>query len=681
MITSVLWIALSLWLAGAAAAEPTMPLSDQPAQECADALRRAETALQAVSRMPEPARTFANTPEALENALQDVEDIAAPIILRRFVSTSSAEREAGAECESRVDKFLTAAFARPDLFRAVSEYAARREALAGESRLLLDREIADFNRAGAGLDRPTRAEIAMLEERIERQERTFRENLEWPVPALLLSADELAGTPPGFAAGLPAQGELRRLAALPALYRVFMASALRDGPRVRLEFAYHSRAPANGQLLKEILLLRLKRARLAGLSSYARQALAEDMISDPERKRAILDKLRRRLLPRARTELSDLTAFKAAREGQRPGKTVFAWDRAFLTERRREPFDETATAELFPSSDSVRNAFTVLEGLLGLRLRPAASRQSPWDPAAQLYEARDADTGELLGRLYLDLYARAAKPERPAVYILSRGRRLSDGRYRPPECVILAGWKPPPATLRHGRQSDLEDFFHAMGHALAVMLSRARYGRFSGAGLANDFTETPALMLSRLPWQPEIAVRIASRADVQPAIFARALRARAAGGALAALEDVAYALYDLRAHSVSAPKDPGSLYREFHGGIALLPTTPGTHPDTGDLRSVDEPALGGDPIVAGLAAEALWRRLKEEGLANPATGRRLRQALFEPGAGKEAVSLRNFLGHPPLWNEIPDPACFAARAFAAEPYISSGPPGRRRLLR
>ncbi|MDD5658220.1 MAG: M3 family metallopeptidase, partial [Elusimicrobia bacterium] len=379
---------------------------------------------------------------------------------------------------------------------------------------------------------------------------------------------------------------------------------------------------------------------------------------------------------------------QAGRTGRNAPDLAPAWMRDYLVEKRREPLDEDAISEYFPAPETVRGALAALERLFGLRLRPAGSSSEAWHPEAGLYEARDSDSDELLGTFYLDLYARPGKPERPEVFVLSRGRRLADGRYRPPACAVLAGWRPAapgrPVRLRHGRQSDLEDFFHAMGHVLSVLLSRSKYGRCSGAAFSPDFAEAPALLLARLAWQPDIAIWISGRggdpAQRLPAAWlGRAAQARAAGSSLGALEETAFALYDLLSHSGASPGDPGELYRGLFRRVAMLPVTSGTHPENADDRLVEEPGRAAARIIAGLAAEELWRRVKEDGLSNPIAGRRLRTLLLEPGAGRETASLRAYLDRRPSWRLVPEPSSWPSRPWDTEPREKTAAAGRRLL--
>ena len=368
--------AAALWLLGGAAraAAPAPPAWSLPpialSDLCEDSLRRADTALQSMAAVPAGSRSFANTPEALETALQDLEDSAAPAVLLGRVAVSSAAREAGGRCEARLDVFNDGVLARGDLYRALDEYAARREVLSGERRLLLERELADFRGRGAGLDRESRLELAFLRERLSARERSFLDNLDWPRPSLLFSPDELAGLPGPLLAALPRQGRMLRFEPDPESYGVFMASVRDPAARQRLEFLFHNRAAvANEPVLKEILSLRGRIAELVKAGSWAGLAFRDRLAAAPARARDILESFAKLLRPTARKSLAACLELKRQDLGARADRELGAWERDFYAARLRGAGGKGAAAgRRLPDEAALQGAFEVASRLFGLSL-------------------------------------------------------------------------------------------------------------------------------------------------------------------------------------------------------------------------------------------------------------------------------------------------------------------------
>ncbi|MFA6002572.1 MAG: M3 family metallopeptidase [Elusimicrobiota bacterium] len=642
--------------------------------------------------MPPAARDFADTPEAIEAALTDLEEAAAPLLLIAHISTLPASIAASEACAGRMNAFLQDAYADRELYRALQQYAARREPLDGEPRLLLSSQLAEFQSRGAGLDSDRNRELRFLEERIAALENAFSDALGASAARLMLSAEELSGFPAALLPTLPRNGANYQIPAASEYYLPFLTTVQDRTARQRMEFIYHNRAAlANGRLLQEILELRRRYARMLGRDSYAQYLQASRMTALPTEAEEKIKDMARGLKSPAQSLLNGLRKTRDQDLGEKGGRYLAAWDRPYyLDQQRRQlyPDQDAAISAFFPLDQVKANAFSILQRFLGLRLNRLPSTAS-WRRDVELYEVRDAGSGsgpgDILGYFYLDLAAGPGR--RPGVFVLSHGHNLPDGGYRVPVCVLWAG---PPAAdgrrlMRHGRTSDVENLLHGLGHALTVILSHPRYARFSGANLSSDFSEVLPLVLSRLSWLPDVAAALsghyldASR-RLPPELLSAAQAARSYGSPLRTLEAAAFALFDLEANSDSIPSDPGKLWRKLFQRTALLPTTAGTHPQTGALRLVQSPAGLSDALLSRIYAEAVWQRLQEEGLLNPVTGRHLRETLLRPGAGEEAQRLRNFLGRIPGYGLLPDPAAWPLPDWDAPAPAARDSLPRRRLL-
>jgi oligopeptidase A len=670
-LAGVLWLGAAAAHGAPAPAPPDWGLTPLAMSDlCEQALRRAGTALETVATLPAQSRSFANTPEAIETALQDLEDASAPAVLMGSVSVSSAARSAGAQCQAGLDSFAEAVLARPDLYRALGEYAAQKEALSGERKLLLERELADWRSRGAGLDRESRLELRFVRERLAARQQVFSDDLEWPRAKLFFTPEELAGLPPSAWQAWPRQGRLVEVDAEPEAYRVFMASVRDVSARQRLEFLYRNRAAAtNGPVLQEILALRGRAARLLGAGNYARLALAGGLVPAPGSCRGALEGLAKRLKPQAKAELSALTALLRQDSGPRSKAKLQRWDREFYISRQLGA--ARAEAPALPGEEVRDGVLLVVQKLFGLRISRAGA-PAAWHPDAALYELRDAQSGELLGSFSLDLYARPGKAPRAGVFVLSAGRRGADGAFQPGVCALWDNWP------RRVGLAEMEGLLHGLGHVLAALLPRPRYARFGGPGLPPEAAELPGLLLGRLAWQPEVAAAVSGRRWTPP-MLEEARRRRAAGWPLAALDDTAFALADLDMHEASG--GAGAALRRRLESPGLDPESRGTHPEDSARALVQNGAGAAARVLAALLAEEFWRRWGEEGLFNPEAARHLRETFLAAGAAQTAQAVRNYLGREPTWDAVPPALAWPAGAAQDAEAATSGPPWRRRLLR
>jgi len=96
----------------------------------------------------------------------------------------------------------------------------------------------------------------------------------------------------------------------------------------------------------------------------------------------------------------------------------------------------------------------------------------------------------------MDIFPRDGKYKHAAAFTLTPGRLLADGSYQKPASAIVANFSKPtaaaPSLLTH---KEVETFFHEFGHIMHQTLTVAKYERFSGSNVYQDFVEAPSQML------------------------------------------------------------------------------------------------------------------------------------------------------------------------------------------
>ncbi len=624
-------------------------------ESCKNAKKRAESALEAIVRLPASARTFDNTPWALDRAGADLSDQTASDTFLKYVSPAAPVRDAANECETLLGQFSVDVYSREDLYRALKDYAAKGEALTGESKRLVEKELLDFKRSGLELPKEQRQKVLDLRKKLVEREATFGKNINEFKDYALYEKSDLDGLPEDFVSRLEKVDGKYKVGLDYPDYFPFMENAQKGEARRVLEGKFNNRATReNLPVLKEVLALRLEAARLLGYPTHAHYILEDRMAKDPKTVAAFIARLRKKLKVLGSAELETLKALKFVFEGKGADETFNAWDWRFYDNQLKKAkysIDSQKIKEYFPADHVTEQMLAVYQKLLGLKYRKIEG--STWHPDVKLYEISDAAGGEPIAYFYMDLFPRDGKYKHAAAFSLISGRVVPDGRYQKPVSAMVANFNKPtkdrPSLLTH---DEVETFFHEFGHIMHQTLTKARYGRFSGSATARDFVEAPSQMLENWVWDAEVLKQLSGHWEdrgrkLPKELLDKMLAAKNVNSGLVNLRQLLFGSVDQEYHGVP-PSDTTKAYARLAKDIAMIPTSEGTHPEAsfGHLMGYDSGYYG--YMWSKVYAEDMFSRFKAEGVLNPTLGRRYRVEILEKGSSRDEMeSLKAFLGREP----------------------------------
>jgi thimet oligopeptidase len=627
-------------------------------QDCANAEKRAESALAQIASLPPTARTFDNTPWALDRTLYDLSDQTASDTFLEQVAVSSATRDAANKCDVLLSQFNVEVYSREDLYRAMKDYAARKEPLKGEDARLLDKTLLDFRRSGLELPAATRAKVTAIHKRLAELEADFGKNINESKDYALLTKAQLDGVPESVLAKLDRDGDKYRVGVDYPTYFPVMQSARDPEARRALETKFDDRAARlNLPIFSEALQLRLQAARLLGYATHADYATEENMAKNPKTINAFLGRLRTKLKPLGQEELEVLLGLKRAMEGRASDNVIHAWDWRYydnLLNKTKYEVDQEKVREYFPADLVVEQMLAVYQKLLGVRFREIPGAVS-WHPDVKLYEITDAAGGDPIGYFYMDLYPREGKYSHAAAFQLITARRLTDGTYQKPVASIVANLDKPsadrPSLLDH---EEVETIFHEFGHIMHQTLTKANYGRFSGANVARDFVEAPSQMLENFVWDPAVLSSLSGyykdhSKKLPKELLDKMLAARNADVGLINLRQLLFGTVDMAYHGKNPPSDTTKLYGKIMKDVSLIPMTEGTHPEAsfGHLMGGYDAGYYGY-LWSKVYAQDMFSVFKADGVVSPMAGRRYRTEILEKGSTRDEMdSLKAFLGREP----------------------------------
>ena len=605
---------------------------------------------------------FGDVVLALDDLSFELSLAANRVHLIKETSPQPTLREAATEAIKRFDEWAIGIDYREDVYRAVRRYAETQPELDGEDRKLFEETVRDYRRIGFDLPAETRAEVESLRKELSRLETDFQTHINEAAAELTYTREELAGAPedflnaPGVKTGENAYTLRPNLTwhAVIVMDQVASAEVRRAFNHTRLKLAKES----NSALLDDILRLRGQIASQLGYATWADYRTETRMAQSGEKATAFIEQLANGLEAKFRDEVETLRKLKAEDTGVPDAQLELEDFRYYQNQlkKRRFDIDTEALRRFFPSGATLTGMFQVFERLFGLRIQEVENPE-PWAPGVELYAVIDAESGEPLGGLYLDLYPREGKFNHFAQFGLIPGKQRRDGRYQRPIVALICNFPPPgddrPSLLSHDETLTL---FHEFGHALHSILTRARHNRYSGTGVDRDFVEVPSQLLEYWAWDPEITQEFARDyqnpdRSIDAAVLKRLKEAEKATSGAHYRRQSAFALIDLRLHSAGTDSQSVSAVERCNQILAevFLPYPPDSAFAAyfGHLCGYDASYYGyawSDAIAADLHENL---RQAPNGLNDSHRGRELRRHIYEPGGSRDATELiEAFLGRP-----------------------------------
>jgi len=559
-------------------------------------------------------------------------------------SPDAAIRTAGRECLARATQAEDAVqLSRPIYERLKAIPLAGADA---ETRHVLTRRLADFDRAGVSRDDATRTRIAAINDAITALEIRFAENIANGRLTLTVDPAELDGLPSDYiAAHKPgADGKVVISTDQPDLLPV-LTYARSDALRRRLYEANNNRAPENEVVLRDIIAQRDALARLLGRPNYATLQLEEAMIDTPAKVQTFLDELMRAGNAQARRD--DTRMLERLRREQPGATAVPMWNDAYLTQLiKREQYDlDPQEVRRYFDYDNVRDGILQLtRDLMGVEIRPWQT--AVWDPSVETYEM--LDSGQVIGRFYLDTHPRPGKFNHAAVFGIRAG--VAGGSI--PMAALVTSF--PAGDHRTGlmEHRDVEVFLHEYGHLIHAMLSgNKRYALSDMDNLEPDFIEAPSRMLENFVWDYDTLARFAvdDTGQVIPhELVERMNRARYFGEALRDRRQLSLANASLSYYLGPPEADLTAQFMRAYDKYALQPYLVGVHPQDAFPHLAPQSAAYYKYMWSQTLALDMFARFEREGVRNPAVARDYRQKVLAPGGAMPAAALvEGFLGRPP----------------------------------
>jgi len=256
----------------------------------------------------------------------------------------------------------------------------------------------------------------------------------------------------------------------------------------------------NKENVKQMVNLRLEKAKLLGYKNYASYMLEDNMAKTPEKAIALINDVMKKANVKSKEELKDLQKL-----ADKDNIEIKPWDWWYYTEKLRKAKYNLSEEEMKPyfKLENVRDGMFNLAGKLYDMSFKENKDLPKMDSKAESYEVYRKD--KLIAILYIDYFPRASKRGGAWMTAYRKQYRDENGKNIIPIISLTTNFTPPsgdkPSLLN---LDEVTTLFHEFGHGIHGMLSNCQYESLSGTSVPRDFVELPSQVNENWALQPEL---------------------------------------------------------------------------------------------------------------------------------------------------------------------------------
>ncbi len=456
------------------------------------------------------AATFENTIVALERSGQLLNRVSSVFFNLLNAETDDKLMDLSQKISPKLSESSNNIYLNETLFERVKQIYDLRLSLNlnQEDLRLLEETFESFCKQGANLSKSDKETYRTLSTELSLLTLTFEQNAlkdKNRFELLLTKEEELEGLPESIreAAAMRAKdknktGWLFNLSA-PSYIPFMRYSALRN-LREQVYRAFMSIGNKgdefdNKEIVRKIVNIRLKMAKLMGYNSYADFKLKQTMAKTPDQVYNLLDSLLKAYKPAAEKEFQTIQGFAIGVE--QAEIKVMPWDWSYYSEKLKDicfNINDEMTRPYFELEKVKAGVFGLATELYGITFKQNKDI-SVYHPEVEAYEVYDSDNS-FLAILYTDFHPRDGKQSGAWMSNLSEEYIDAEGTEHRPQIIIVMNFSRPtentPSLLTF---DEVNTFLHEFGHALHGMFAKGSYASLTGTNVYRDFVELPSQIM------------------------------------------------------------------------------------------------------------------------------------------------------------------------------------------
>ena len=623
------------------------------------ALNEARQNILNIENLPDAKANFDNVVRALDNSavlLNEVWNISNHI---ESVCSTPEMREVLNRRDAEVSDFSSSICINEKLWHKIKTVRDSGVKFEGEEKTLLDETVRDFVENGANLSASDKQILQKLDAELSTLTRKFSENALDALNSFELNIaekSELDGLPESALALAQKKAEAKKLPGYlitldAPIFAPVMSHCKNENLRKTRWLEYSNLCSGgkfdNIQIMRQIIGLRDKKAKLLGNANFADYVLNSRMARTGKNALKFVEELKDKMLEAFASDISKIEEFA----GKSP---IEPWNGAFLAEnmrRQKYDFDTEAFRPYITLESALKGAFSLAKSLYGLDIKK--SQAPSWHKSVMFFDVL-GDDGKHIASFYADLFPRKGKRSGAWMNLFKEDKPELNA---PKLGVIAANFNEAtsekPSLLNH---DELSTLFHEFGHMLHFILMNCKERGLRD--VAWDFVELPSQIMENWCNKKEVLDTFARHyktgEKLPEELFKKFDSAQKFRAATACMRQLSFAKIDLDLHTRPAEFLEGDIEENAQKALAEYSQKYTQTPRTILAHFTH---IFGDPVgyAAGYYsykwAEALdadaFTRFEKEGLFSRKTGADFANCILKVGSSvPPEKAFENFMGRP-----------------------------------
>ena len=434
---------------------------------------------------------------------------------------------------------------------------------------LITNEIISFELSGVALREKQKTKFKAIQSKLSKLSSSFDENILDSINSFKLVISDknlLKGIPDDVVKSALLKAKAKKIKGY--LFTIDFPSYLpimqyADDRKLRKDIytAYNTKASSlmnskfdNTKNINHILKLKYEMSELLGYSNISSMLLKTKMAKSSEEVISFLSKLTKKATKSALADIDDINDI--AKEFNIT--KVMPWDIPYLSEKlKKKKFSITdeEIKQYFSVNNVLHGLFNICKKIYGLNINE--TNVSTWHEDVKFFEIFNKKK-QLVGKFYLDLYARKGK--RGGAWMdeaISKYKFMDEEES--PVAYLTCNFTPPSNGKAHLTHDEVITLFHEFGHGLHHLLTEVTEYSISGIkGVEWDAVELPSQFMENYCWEwsviRDMSYNKKTNTYMPKKLFNNLLESKNFQSGLQTLRQVEFALFDIKLHTEYSPK-------------------------------------------------------------------------------------------------------------------------------